>query len=119
MKPGVRIRHGIDGPLVLPRLLRSQLLPRVDGLSDVLDGVFAETNTLPGSVAEATDAAVEDLQALGLDCLLLTGNLGCSSAQSNGTDKRGDDENLSAHGFPQVKSTGPNAAAERNVPPLC
>ena len=78
-----------------------------------------KTMRLPGSVAEATDAAVEDLQALGLDCLLLTGNLGRSSAQSNGTDKREDDENLSAHSFPQVKSTGANAAAERNVPPLC
>src|SRR5438093_675528 len=39
MKPSVRIRHGIDGPLVPLRLLRSQLLPRVGGLSDVLYGV--------------------------------------------------------------------------------
>src|SRR5207249_3634472 len=163
MKPSVRIRHGIDGPLVPPRLLRSQLLPRVGGLSDVLygvapsgrvfrweiewpevdrivrrsidaverdthetllwdilasdvkldravgelyplqvgdalAGVFAETNALPGSVAKARDAAVEDLQAPGLDCSLLAGSVGGSNAQSNGTGERGDDENLSAHG---------------------
>src|SRR5687767_14683202 len=38
MEPGARIRHGFDGLFVLPRVVCSQLLPRMSGLGDVLHG---------------------------------------------------------------------------------
>src|SRR4051812_41866410 len=37
-KPAVGIRYGRDGVLVLARMLRTELLPRVVGMRDVLHG---------------------------------------------------------------------------------
>jgi len=41
VEPVVRIRHGMDSPLVLSRMLGPQLRPGMRGVSDILDRVDA------------------------------------------------------------------------------
>src|SRR5215510_7491208 len=53
VKPAVRVRYGVDCLLVLPRLFRSQLLPGVSRMRDVLDSADASGRVFSFEVERA------------------------------------------------------------------